>query len=47
MRRSDRAGKNLMATVEDPDCLIMRYHDIATEMIVESSRVMDLVTELA
>ena len=38
---------NLMATVEDPDCLLMRDPDIATEMIVESSRVIDRVTELA
>ena len=38
---------NLMATVEDPYCLLMRDHDIATEMIVESSRVIDRVTELA
>ena len=32
-------ARELMATVEDPDCLIMRDPDIATEMIVESSRV--------
>ena len=40
-------ARNLMSTVEDPDCLIMRDPDIATEMIVESSRVIDRVTELA
>ena len=40
-------ARNLMATVEDPDCLIMRDTDIATEIFVESSRVIDRVTELA
>ena len=38
---------NLMVTVGDPESLDMRDPDIASEMIVESSRVIDRVTELA
>ena len=40
-------ARNLMATWGDPDCLDIQDHDVATEMIVESSRVINRVTELA
>ena len=40
-------ARNLMVTVGDPERLDMRDHEIASEMIVESSMVIDLVTELA
>ena len=40
-------ARNLMATGEDPDCLDIQDPDVATEMIVESSRVINRVTELA
>ena len=36
-----------MVTVGDPKSVDMRDHDIATEMIVESARVIDQLTELA
>ena len=41
------AARNLMVTGGDPDCLDIQDHDVATEMIVESSRVINRVTELA
>ena len=40
-------ARNLMVTGEDPDCLDIQDPDVATEMIVESSRVINRVTELA
>ena len=40
-------AKNLMATGEDPDCLDIQDPDVATEMIAESSKVINRVTELA
>ena len=40
-------ARNLMATGEDPDCLDIKDPDVATEMIVESSRGINRVTELA
>ena len=40
-------ARNLMATGEDPDCLDIQDPDVATEMIVESSRVINRVTEMA
>ena len=40
-------AKNLMATGEDPDCLDIQDPDVATEMIVESSKVINRVTDLA
>ena len=40
-------ARNLMATWGDPDCLDIQDPDVATEMIVESSRVITRVTELA
>ena len=40
-------ARNLMATGEDPDCLDIQDPDVATEMIVESSRVINRVTDLA
>ena len=36
-----------MITVSDPEGVDMSDHDIATEMIVEPTRVIDQVTELA
>ena len=36
-----------MVTVSDPDGVDMSDHDIAAEMIAESSRVIDQMTELA
>ena len=36
-----------MVTVGDPESLDMRDPEIASEMIVESAMVIDLVTELA
>ena len=36
-----------MVTVGDPESVDMRDPEIASEMIVESARVIDLVTELA
>ena len=38
---------NLMATGEDPDRLDIQDPDVATEMIVESSKVINKVTDLA
>ena len=40
-------ARNLMVTGGDPDCLDIQDPDVATEMIVESSRVITRVTELA
>ena len=40
-------ARNLMATGEDPDCLDIQDPDVATEMIVESSKVINKVTDLA
>ena len=40
-------AKNLMATGDDPDRLDIQDPDVATEMIVESSKVINRVTELA
>ena len=40
-------ARNLMVTVCDPEGVDMRDPEIASEMIVESSRVIDRVTELA
>ena len=40
-------ARNLMATGEDPDRLDIQDPDVATEMTVESSRVINRVTELA
>ena len=40
-------ARNLMVTVVDPQSVDMRDPDIASEMIVESARVIDQVTELA
>ena len=40
-------ARNEMVTVSDPDGVDMSDHDIAAEMIAESSRVIDQVTELA
>ena len=40
-------ARNLMATGGDPDCLDIQDPDVATEMIVESSRVINWVTDLA
>ena len=39
-------ARNLMVTVGDPESLDMRDPEISSEMIVESSRVIDRVTEL-
>ena len=40
-------ARNLMATGEEPDCLDIQDPDVATEIIVEYSRVINRVTELA
>ena len=40
-------ARNLMVTVDDPESLDMRDHEIASERIVESAMVIDWVTELA
>ena len=40
-------AKNLMATGEEPDLLDIQDQDVAMEMIVESSKVINMVTELA
>ena len=40
-------ARNLMATGEDPDRLDIQDPDVATEMIVESSKVINKVTDLA
>ena len=40
-------ARNLMVTVGDPQSVDMRDPDIASEMIVESARVIDQVTESA
>ena len=40
-------ARNLMATVEDPDRLDIQDPDVATEMIGESSKVINKVTDLA
>ena len=37
-------ARNLMATGEDPDCLDIQDPDVATEMIAESSKVINRVT---
>ena len=40
-------ARNEMVTVTDPEGVDMSYPDIAAEMIVKSSRVIDQITELA
>ena len=40
-------ARNEMVTIGDPEVVDMQDHDIAADMIVESSRVIDQVTELA
>ena len=40
-------ARNAMVTVGDTESVDMRDPDIATDMIVESARVIDQVTELA
>ena len=40
-------ARNLMVVGDNPDCLDIQDPDVATEMIVESSRVITRVTELA
>ena len=40
-------ARNLMVVGDNPDCFDIQDPDVATEMIVESSRVITRVTELA
>ena len=40
-------ARNLMSTGDDPDQLDIQDPDVATEMIVESSKVINKVTDLA